>query len=94
MRTNRIIGVVVAAVLAASLTAGDWPFPGEATAQSGSSESVDPAVKFYALDYSVSTQEARRRLDRIQPLQTLMASIRAHERSRVAGWGIDHGPTL
>lgn len=92
MRTNRIIGVVVAAVLAASLTAGDWPFPGEATAQSGPSESVDPAVKFYALDYSVSTQEARRRLDRIQPLQALMASIRAHERSRVAGWGIDHGP--
>ena len=92
MRTNRTIGVVVAAVLVASLAVGYWPFTGEATAQSGSGELVDPAVKFYVLDYSVSTQEARRRLDRIQPLQTLLASIRAHEGSRVAGWGIDHGP--
>lgn len=92
MRKNRITGVVAAAVLMASLTVGYWPLTGEAAAQSGSSESVDPAVKFYALDYSVSTQEARRRLDRIQPLQAIMASIRAHERSRVAGWGINHGP--
>ena len=94
MRTKRTIGVIVAAVLTASLTVGDWPSPGEATAQSRPSESIDPAVKFYALDYSVSTQEARRRLDRIQPLQAVMASIRAHEGPRVAGWDIDHAPDL
>ena len=56
--------------------------------------SDDPAVTMYAADYSVSAEEATRRLDRIQPLHELMAAIREAEAARVAGWGIDHSPTF
>ena len=45
----------------------------------------------YARDYSVSVDEAERRLGRIASLQEVMGSIRVLEGSRVAGWGIDHG---
>ncbi len=45
----------------------------------------------YARDYSVSVEEAGRRLSRIASLQEAMGSIRALEGSRVAGWGINHG---
>ncbi len=45
----------------------------------------------YARDYSVTVDEAWRRLSRIALLQEAMGSIRALEGSRVAGWGIDHG---
>ncbi len=48
-------------------------------------------VESYARDYSVSVEEAGRRLNRIASLQEVMGSIRAVETSRVAGWGIDHG---
>ncbi len=48
----------------------------------------------YASDYSVSLAEAQRRLDRIQPLQEILASIRGLEAARLAGWGIDHGPSF
>ena len=34
--------------------------------------------------------EAQRRLDRIQPLQEILASIRDIEGARLASWGIDH----
>ena len=54
-------------------------------------ESADFVAEFYARDYSVSVDEAGRRLGRIASLQEVMGSIRALEGSRVAGWGIDHG---
>jgi len=57
-------------------------------------EVVDVAVVSYASDYSVTQQEAKRRLDRIQPLQGILAEIRAHEAVRLAGWGIDHTGTF
>lgn len=52
---------------------------------------MDFAVSSYASDYSVPLDEARRRLDRIQPLQEILAPIRDLESVRLAGWGIDHG---
>ena len=57
-------------------------------------EPKTPAVAMYVADYSVSTEEAARRLDRIQPLHELMTAIREAESERVAGWGIDHSPTF
>ena len=54
----------------------------------------DLAVTSYASDYSVSLTEAQRRLDRIQPLQEILASIRGLEAVRLAGWGIDHGSSF
>ena len=80
-----------------------------ATAQSDTSPPVAPAVSAapdaepppvglavssYASDYSVSLTEAQRRLDRIQPLQEILASIRDLESARLAGWGIDHGSSF
>ncbi len=58
------------------------------------SRSVDLVVASYARDYSVSADEAERRLDRISVLQAAMATIREVEGSRVAGWGIDHGSSF
>ncbi|MYK73865.1 MAG: hypothetical protein F4017_04630 [Acidimicrobiaceae bacterium] len=46
--------------------------------------STDPAVAVYAAEYSVSTEEAARRLDRIEPLHELMATIREAEAERPA----------
>ncbi len=51
---------------------------------------LNPVVQSYARDYGVSYEEAERRLDRVSPLQKLLASIRDVEGSRLAGWGIDH----
>ncbi len=48
----------------------------------------------YARDYSVTVEEAGRRLDRIEVLQAAMASIREVEGARVAGWGIEHGSSF
>lgn len=54
---------------------------------------TNPVVASYASDYSVTTAEAQRRLERIPRLQELMTSLRTAEASRLAGWGIDHhGP--
>ncbi len=53
--------------------------------------SANFVVKSYARDYSVSADEAERRLDRISVLQAAMATIREVEDDRLAGWGIDHG---
>lgn len=61
---------------------------------SDTAEAVDVAVASYASDYSVTHQEAQRRLDRIQPLQAILASIRELENTRLAGWGIDHTGTF
>ncbi len=52
---------------------------------------LNPVVQSYARDYGVSYEEAERRLDRVAPLQKLLASIREVEGLRLAGWGIDHG---
>ena len=74
--------------LAAALTV-----PGAAGASAApdpESPPVDLAVSSYAADYSVSLTETQRRLDRIQPLQEILASIRDLESARLAGWGIDH----
>ncbi len=57
----------------------------------GSAGSGGFVAESYARDYSVSVDEAGRRLNRIGLLQEVMGSIRALEGSRVAGWGIDHG---
>ena len=65
-----------------------------AGAEAADEESVDIAVVSYASDYGVSHAEAQRRLDRIQPLQTILASIRTIEAGRLAGWGIDHAGTF
>ena len=80
---------LVAAALAAALTVQ----PGtaaSATASPDAQPTPDPAVSFYAADYSVSLGEAQRRLNRIQPLQEILATIRDLESTRLAGWSIDH----
>ena len=82
--------VAVAAVLALVTSAR----ADATTAADETPASQDPAVAMYAADYSVSPEEAARRLDRIQPLHELMASVREAEAERVAGWGIDHSPTF
>ncbi len=84
--------MLVAMALASSVAHGD-----ETNSQAPSPQSaevVDVAVVSYAVDYSVTQQEAKRRLDRIQPLQGILAEIRAHEAVRLAGWGIDHTGTF
>ncbi len=88
---------ILIAVLTMLLAVGLWLFAGSAVAQAGSGESdvpvegrVNPVVESYARDYSVSYEEAGRRLDRIGPLQDIMAAIRDAESFRLAGWGIDH----
>ncbi len=70
-----------------------------AVLESGSTVSVEdsmnpdmgnPIVEAYARDYSVSYEQAQRRLDRVNALQEIMAEVRGLEASRLAGWGIDH----
>ena len=51
---------------------------------------VNSVVASYARDFSVSYEEALRRLDRVDELQEIIASIRELEVARLAGWGIDH----
>jgi len=52
--------------------------------------SVDVAVESYALEYGVSLVEAARRLERIETIKEVLASVRGVEVKRLAGWGIDH----
>ncbi len=73
-----------------------WLFAGPAAGEAGpgglhGSVGVNSVVESYARDFVVSYEEAERRLGRVGVLQEMMASIRALERDRVAGWGIDHG---
>ena len=53
-------------------------------------ETADVAVESYALEYSVSQDEARRRLARIEVIREALSTIRDLEAARVAGWGINH----
>ena len=69
------------------------PAPG-ASSPPETEPSVDLAVSSYASEYSVSLTEAQRRLDRNQPIQEILASIRDLEAVRLAGWGIDHGSSF
>ena len=103
-KSNRPIGILrrlAAAALTAALlaqpAAAETSTPPEAqppapvaSSLPEAEPSVDLAVSSYAADYSVSLTEAQRRLDRIQPLQEILASIRDLEAARLAGWGIDH----
>ncbi len=79
----------VGATTAGTVHAADDKQP-QPIEQSSTVESVDVAVESYALEYSVSHDEARRRLARIEVVQKTLASIRGLETARLAGWGIDH----
>lgn len=91
-------------LLASSVSAGaqggdpaidDTQTPGAAVvADADAAQVADPANASYAAEYGVTEAEATRRLDRIQPIQELLTSIREFESSRVAGWGIDHAGTF
>lgn len=83
---GQLASSITAAAVATSAVTAD--------AQADTGEAVDIAVASYASDYGVTNQEAQRRLDRIQPPQELMASIRGLEAARLAGWGIDHTGTF
>ena len=90
-RLVRWFGLLAAAGLAAALLSVQPGAAGAAAAPDPGPPPVDLAVTSYASDYSVSLTEAQRRLDRIQPIQEILASIRDLEDARLAGWGIDHG---
>ena len=94
-RLIRWLSPLTAAALAAALLSVQ---PGAAGASAAPVPDPEPppdlAVTSYASDYSVALAEAQRRLDRIQPLQEILASIRDLEAARLAGWGIDHGPSF
>ena len=89
-RPIRWLGLLAVAGLTAALLSVQPGAAGAAAAPDPGSPPVDLAVTSYASDYSVSLTEAQRRLDRIQPLQEILASIRSLESARLAGWGIDH----
>ena len=89
-RPIRWLGLLAVAGLTAALLSVQPGAAGAAAAPDPGSPPVDLAVTSYASDYSVSLTEAQRRLDRIQPLQEILASIRDLESARLAGWGIDH----
>ena len=91
LTTRRLIWLAVTAMTTVSFVA---PSAAKAGTQIEADEPVDVAVASYASDYGVTHEEAQRRLDRIQPLQTILTSIRAVEATRVAGWGIDHTGTF
>jgi len=83
--------VVVAATLAMTSASASADITASAP---DTAEVVDVAVMSYATDYSVTHAEAQRRLDRIQPLQSILEEIRELENARLAGWGIDHEVTF
>ena len=89
-RLIRWLGLLAVAGLAAALLSVQPGAAGASAAPDPGPPPVDLAVTSYASDYSVSLAEAQRRLDRIQPLQEILASIRSLESARLAGWGIDH----
>lgn len=94
---RRLAAAAVAAALLAQPATAEASTPPDiqppaptASAPPDAEPPVDLAVSSYASDYSVSLTEAQRRLDRIQPLQEILALIRDLEAARLAGWGIDH----
>ena len=89
-RLIRWLGLLALAGLAAALLSVQPGAAGASAAPDPGPPPVDLAVTSYASDYSVSLIEAQRRLDRIQPIQEILASIRSLESARLAGWGIDH----
>ncbi len=99
---RRLSQLVVAATVVCLAIASSVAHGAESTSQTPQnpspqpqdSENVDVSVVSYAAEYSVTQQEAKRRLDRIQPIQGILAEIRAHEPVRLAGWGIDHTGTF
>lgn len=104
-RRRAIFALVLAvALLASTVSAGaqssgpvvdDTPSSNTGpTSASSAEQSTDPAVVSYAAEYGVTVAEAARRLDRIQPMQDVLASIRQLQSSRVAGWGIDHADSF
>lgn len=90
-RRSRLGWLAMVAVVTMLVAASNAATAG---AQTDPDEPVDVAVASYASDYNVTHQEAQRRLDRIQPLQEFLASIRSLETTRLAGWGIDHTGTF
>lgn len=93
-RRLALIALVVGALLASSVNAAAQTNSTVGDDASQSAQQVaDPAVAFYAAEYGVTESEAIRRLDRIDPIQDILASLRELESTRIAGWGIDHvGP--
>ena len=90
-RLIRWLSLLAVAGLVAALLSVQPGAAGASAAPDPGPPPVDLAVTSYASDYSVSLTEAQRRLDRIQPIQEILASIRDLEDARLAGWGIDHG---
>ncbi len=84
-----VVATTAATSDVSSVTAQETTETREAT-----EEQVPVSVRSYASEFSVSLEEANRRLDRIQPIQQILASIRDIEGTRVAGWGIDHTGTF
>jgi len=66
----------------------------DSTKASASAPATDFATSAYAADYGVGETEAKRWLDRIQPIHDVLQAIRDAESGRVAGWGIDHGAQM
>ena len=86
---RRLLAVLVAAAALGVLL----PAAAHAETTPDAEAATNPVVASYASDYSVTANEAQRRLERIPQLQELMAALRTAETSRLAGWGIDHyGP--
>ena len=93
-RTRRLAWLAVAVITGMLAVTSSTATASAPTDTSAIAEPVDIAVASYAADYSVTHKEAQRRLDRIQPLQEILASIRKLESARLAGWGIDHTGTF
>ena len=87
---RRLLATALAALVALALVVPAATAQLKPSTQSAATPPSDLAVTSYAADYDVEHAEAERRLDRIQPLQEIIASIRGIEAPRLAGWGIDH----
>lgn len=104
-RCRAIVSLVLAAALLTSTASaaaqgtdpviGDGQAPGAGVGTTvEAAQAVDPAIASYAAEYGVTEAEAVLRLNRIQPMQEILASIRELESARVAGWGINHVGTF
>ena len=89
---HRVYRIVVG-LLAATAVVALLPTNVSAESTAEVETPTHPIVASYANDYGVELPEAQRRLERIPEMQDILASLRAAESERVAGWGIDHhGP--
>ncbi len=90
-----VAAAMIAGMVAAAASTGVGAAESEhQQSEEQTEEQVPFSVRSYAAEFSVSLEEAERRLDRIQPIQELLAAIRDAEGTRVAGWGIDHAGTF